>query len=66
MVGCAAWLESHLREYGGGRLFYAPLDCVFTDFDIVEPDLLLVTADQLQRIVAEKAEHGCGSRTVER
>jgi hypothetical protein len=29
-----------------GELFYAPLDCVFTSFDIVEPDVLLVTNNQ--------------------
>lgn len=46
------------REHPGGELFYAPLDCVFTDFDIVEPDLLFVTDDQ-RHILTE--EHVCGA-----
>ena len=31
-----AWLEQHPV----GRVFYAPFDIVFTQFDVVEPDLL--------------------------
>lgn len=57
-------LESHLREHGGGRLFYAPLDCVFTDFDVVEPDLLLVTADQCH-ILTEAHVEGAPALVVE-
>ena len=37
-----------LRENPGhGRVFVAPFDVVFSFHDIVEPDLLLVAADQL-------------------
>ncbi len=57
-------LESHLREHGGGRLFYAPIDCVFTLFDIVEPDLLLVTEDQYH-ILTEKHVKGAPALVVE-
>ena len=57
-------LELHLRAHGGGRLFYAPLDCVFTLFDIVEPDLLLVTEDQYQ-ILTEKHVRGAPALVVE-
>jgi Uma2 family endonuclease len=31
---------------GTGRLFLAPLDVVLSDYDVVEPDLLFVAADQ--------------------
>ena len=37
-------LLNYLGEHPVGELFYAPLDCVFSDFDIVEPDLLLVVS----------------------
>lgn len=57
-------LESHLRQHGGGRLFYAPLDRVFTDFDIVEPDLLMVTTDQFH-ILTEKHVNGAPALVVE-
>jgi Uma2 family endonuclease len=33
------WLESHPV----GELFYAPLDVVFSNFDVVEPDLLYMS-----------------------
>jgi len=35
-----AWLEAH----PGGRAFYAPLDVIFSRFDVVEPDLLYLSA----------------------
>ncbi|MEP7307439.1 MAG: Uma2 family endonuclease [Acidobacteriota bacterium] len=35
-----AWLEAH----PGGRVFYAPLDVIFSMFDVVEPDLLYLSA----------------------
>ncbi|MEO8680658.1 MAG: Uma2 family endonuclease [Vicinamibacterales bacterium] len=57
-------LALHLRQYGGGRLFYAPLDCVLTNFDVVEPDLLLVTTDQLH-ILTEKHVKGAPALVVE-
>ncbi len=57
-------LALHLRQHGGGRLFFAPLDCVLTEFDIVEPDLLLVTTDQLH-ILTEKHVKGAPALVVE-
>ena len=48
----------------GGELFYAPFDCVFTDFDIVEPDLLFVTEDQ-RHILTKKHVRGAPALVVE-
>lgn len=40
-------LESALRAAPGqGHVFFAPFDVVFTDWDVVEPDLLFIAADQ--------------------
>jgi Uma2 family endonuclease len=39
-----SWLETHPR----GRLFYAPLDVVFSNFDVVEPDILFVSNERSQ------------------
>lgn len=36
-------LEQYTRTHGG-IVLYAPLDIVFTDFDVVQPDLLLFSA----------------------
>ncbi|MCC7123482.1 MAG: Uma2 family endonuclease [Acidobacteria bacterium] len=48
----------------GGRLFYAPLDCIFTQFDVVEPDLLFITEDQLD-ILGDKYVEGAPALVVE-
>lgn len=40
-------IEDHLRRHPDtGQVFVAPLDVVLSNWDIVEPDLLLVLADQ--------------------
>src|SRR5215471_9516977 len=36
-------LRSYLEAHPIGRVFYAPLDTIFSDFDIVEPDLLYMS-----------------------
>jgi Uma2 family endonuclease len=38
-------LNDHVREHGGIVLF-APLDIVLTDYDVVQPDLLLFTKER--------------------
>jgi Uma2 family endonuclease len=39
-------LGNFLRQHPLGRLFVAPFDVVFSDLDIVEPDLLYVSRDR--------------------
>jgi Uma2 family endonuclease len=46
-------LEEYTRVYGG-IVLYAPLDIVLTDFDVVQPDLLLFTRDR-QHLVNPRA-----------
>ena len=48
----------------GGRLYYAPLDVVFTDVDVVEPDVLFVTDDQIH-IVTPQHLRGAPALVVE-
>ncbi len=57
-------LGNYLAAHPGGRLFHAPYDCVFTDFDVVEPDLLWIAADQLG-IITEKHVRGVPALVVE-
>ncbi len=57
-------LGKFLEVHPLGRLFHAPLDCVFTRFDVVEPDLLVVTNDQLH-ILTDKHIHGVPALVVE-
>ena len=58
-------IESYLREhFATGRVFFARLDVVFTRWDVVEPDLLFVAADQ-SGIITEKNVQGAPVLVVE-
>ena len=56
-----AWLEQHPV----GRVFMAPLDVVFTQFDVVEPDLLFVSRHRAADILAAKHVTGAPDVVVE-
>jgi hypothetical protein len=45
-----SWLEQH----SVGRIFYAPFDVVFTNFDVVEPDLLYMSHDRAAQVLTPK------------
>ena len=60
-VALARYIEQH---QSAGEVFIAPFDVVFTNFDVVEPDLLFVAADQ-QEIVTEKHVRGAPAIVVE-
>jgi Uma2 family endonuclease len=47
-----------------GEAFFAPFDVVFGHYDVVEPDLLLITADQTT-ILTEKNVQGAPALVVE-
>ena len=58
-------IESHLRAHPAvGRVFFARLDVVFTKWDVVEPDLLFVAADQSE-IIVEKNVQGAPALIIE-
>ena len=44
------WLEQHPV----GRVFYAPFDVVFTQFDVVEPDLLYMSHERAAAVLTDK------------
>ena len=61
----AVAIELHLRANSDqGQMFFAPLDCVMTYHDVVEPDLFVVTEDQKQ-ILTDKHVHGVPALVVE-
>lgn len=39
-------LLSYFEEGGRGQVFYAPVDVILTDHDVVQPDLVVVTAPE--------------------
>jgi Uma2 family endonuclease len=58
-------IERFLRAHAGtGRVFLAPLDVVFTKWDVVAPDLLFVAANQ-DRMVTDRNVQGAPALVVE-
>jgi Uma2 family endonuclease len=55
------WLREHP---GAGRVFFAPLDVLFSRYDVVEPDLLFVAADRQDVLTAANVQ-GAPSLVVE-
>src|SRR5262245_15825349 len=55
------WLETH----PAGRLFYAPFDIVFTQFDVVEPDLLYMSNVRAESILTSKHVTGAPELVIE-
>ncbi|MDP3718746.1 MAG: Uma2 family endonuclease [Acidobacteriota bacterium] len=60
-LSLAEYLRAHPLV---GEVYYAPLDVVLSHWDIVEPDLLFVAADQ-QSILTEKNVVGAPALVVE-
>src|SRR5687767_5351916 len=60
LVSLASFLEAH-PDFG--EVFSAPFDTVFTKWDVVEPDLLFVAADQLN-ILTEPNVQGAPALVV--
>ena len=56
-----SWLESHPI----GRIFYAPYDVVFSNFDIVEPDLLYLSNERMAEVVTPQHVRGAPEIVVE-
>jgi Uma2 family endonuclease len=55
----------HLRGHSSlGQVYFAPLDVVFSQWDVVEPDLLFVAGDQ-RHILTEKNIVGAPALVVE-
>ena len=58
-------IELHLRAHPGiGQVFLSPFDVVFSRWDVVEPDLLFIAADQ-EDILTDKNVQGAPALVVE-
>jgi Uma2 family endonuclease len=55
------WLEEHPI----GKIFYAPLDVVFSRFDVVEPDLLYVSNERAAELLSGQHVTGAPDLVVE-
>ena len=47
-------IGKRLEEHSTGRLFHAPFDVVFSNFDVVEPDLLYFSHERASEILTTK------------
>ena len=56
-----SWLEAHPI----GRVYYAPFDVVFSDFDVVEPDLLYVSRERAAVALTPQHVRGVPELVVE-
>jgi Uma2 family endonuclease len=56
-----AWLEEHAI----GQVFYAPYDVVFSEFDVVEPDLLYLSNARAAQVITEKHAKGVPELVIE-
>jgi len=57
----ASWLEAHPV----GRVFMAPLDVIFSNFDVVEPDLLYCSNERARTILTTQHVRGTPEIVVE-
>jgi len=57
-------IGTHLKHQPAGEIFAAPFDVVFSDFDVVEPDLLFVSSERA-RVLTEKNVQGAPDLVVE-
>jgi Uma2 family endonuclease len=60
----AAILWTYLQEHPIGAVFAAPLDVVFSDFDVVEPDILYISRERAA-VLTEKHVRGAPDLVVE-
>jgi len=58
-------LWTWLRGRALGRLFYAPFDVVFSNFDVVEPDLLYVSKARESQVLTNAHVRGAPNLVVE-
>ena len=56
-----SWLEAHPL----GRVFFAPFDVVFSQFDVVEPDLLYLTNERMAEVVTPQHVRGAPNIVIE-
>ena len=56
------WIEQHRT---GGQVFIAPFDVVFSQFDVVEPDLLYMSSERAAAILTSANVRGVPELVVE-
>jgi|KBSSwiStaDraftv2_1062776.scaffolds.fasta_scaffold50139_6 Uma2 family endonuclease len=65
VLNLAFHIKAHLREHRIGRVFVAPLDVLFSQVDVVEPDVLFVRRQRESEVLAENYLVGAPDLVVE-
>jgi Uma2 family endonuclease len=58
-------IRTHLETHPIGRIFVAPFDVVFSEFDVVEPDLLYVSNARLAEVLTPANVRGAPDVVIE-
>ena len=58
-------LGRYLETHPVGELFLAPFDVVFSQFDVVEPDLLYITAERRDSVLTTQHVRGTPDLVIE-
>jgi Uma2 family endonuclease len=61
----AATIGPYLESHPVGRAFVAPFDVIFSEFDVVEPDLLFISNVRLEEVLTTKNVRGAPNLVVE-
>ena len=64
-LNLAGLLWSYLQSNPVGRVFTAPLDVVFSRFDVVEPDLLFLVSERAKAVLTKANVQGSPDLVVE-
>ena len=64
-VDLLALIWTYLEAHPIGRVFHAPYDVVFSNFDVVEPDLLYVSNERAAEVVTPQHVRGVPDIVVE-
>ena len=61
----ATMIGPYLESHPVGRAFVAPFDVIFSEFDVVEPDLLFISSARQAEILTTKHVRGAPNLVVE-
>jgi Uma2 family endonuclease len=64
-VNLAGMIWGFLQAHPIGRVFAAPFDVIFSDFDVVEPDLLYLSRERMAEIETSPGVKGAPNLVVE-
>ena len=64
-VNLAGLIWSYLQQHPIGRVYTAPLDVIFSDFDVVEPDVLYISHERKANLQPSQWVKGAPDLVVE-